>query len=167
MKFRPRHNDKDQEKWGAHTAIDFTGDPGKTLQEPADDADINILMKRMGVTDGSQLPYFQNPRAMYGDFTEVPTDPTELANMVRAAELEFMMIPAEIRQRYRGPEDLFNYLNNPENYDEAVKLGLLAERETPPKSQIDTLVEKIDTLVSSSTGSDKEKPVPPSKGGEK
>ena len=150
MKFRPRYDEGDREAHDAITKIEDFG-PGRTLQEPAEDADINVLMARMGVKDGSQLPYFDNPRALYGDFSEMPTDPVELADILHQGELAFMRIPASVRQRYRTPEELFAWMEDSSNYDEAVKLGLLAPR--PPKTT---------PVVSSSTSSDKEPLVPPS-----
>lgn len=151
----------------SHTAIDFTNDPGRTLQEPAQDADINILMKRMGLKDGSALPHWDNPRLIYGDFSEWPTDPVEIADMMHNANLAFMRLPAAIRQRYSTPEELFRFMNDDANYDEAVKLGLLERKIPPADTPIDTLVKKIDTLVSSSTSSDKEPLVPTPKGAPK
>lgn len=147
-KNRPRHNHKDEADYEDRTALDCTGDPGMTLQEPAEDADINVLMKRMGVKDGSALPYFANPRALYGDLSEMPDDPVELAEIMRQGELAFMRIPASVRQRYRNPEELFAWMNDDSNYEEAVKLGLLERKETHE--------------VSPSTSSVKETLVPPS-----
>lgn len=155
MKFRKRYSTLE-------VGIDFSNDPGKTIQEPTEDADINILMARMGVKDGSALPHFQNAKALYGDFSEMPSDPVDLANMTRAGELAFMRLPANIRQRYQTPEQLFTFMNNNENYEEAVKLGLLEKRQPAAKTPWETLGDKIDTLVSSSTSSDKETLVKPS-----
>lgn len=152
MEFRPRHDQADQELHGELTAIDFTHDPGKTIQEPTEDADINVLMRRMGVKDGSVLPRFDNPKAMYGDFSEWPSDPVELADMLHEGQLAFQRLPAELRKRYGTPEELFNFMNNDENYEEAVKLGLL-ERKPVKKELVQDATNKA---VSSSTSSVKE-----------
>lgn len=167
LSFRPRNNRDDQETHSDADAIDFTGDPGLTIQEPKEDSDINVLMKRMGVTDGSKLPRFENPMAIYGDFTELPDDPTEMANMMREGNLAFMRLPAELRKRYETPEKLFEFMNDDSNYEEAVKLGLLQKRPAPKPDKIDKLIEKMDTFVSSSTSSDKEPLVPTSKSSSK
>lgn len=161
MNFRKRYDEEQNAFHGELTAIDFSTDPGKTIQEPAEDTDINILMHRMGVKDGSQLPYFQNPRAIYGDLSEMPDDPVELANIMHDGKIAFMRIPANIRQRYASPEELFQFMNDDNNYDEAVKLGLLAKRPEAPKDKFDQLIDKMDTLVSSSTSRDKEPLVQP------
>lgn len=154
MKFRTRYHDAQNELEGQLTAIDFTGDPGKTVQEPAEDADINILMQRMGVRDGGVLPHFDNPQMFYGDFTNLPDTPQEMADILYHGELAFRRLPATVRQRYRTPEELFTFMNDPENYDEAVKIGLLAKK-VPTKAP-------DDTVVSSSTSRVKEPLVPTS-----
>ena len=153
---RPRHDASDKEYYGALTALDFTGIRSLTLQAPKADTDINILMARMGYKDGSVLPHFHDPKALYGDFSEWPTDPVQLADMMYQGELAFRRLPAELRKRYETPEQLFNFMNDPKNYDEAVKLGLLAQKPKPEPDKFDKLLEKMDTLVSSSTSSDKE-----------
>lgn len=167
MRFRKRYDDEENKAVGDLEAISFIGDPGRTLQEPAEDADINVLMKRMGVKDGSALPYFQNPRALYGDFSVWPDDPVELANIMREGQLAFLRIPAAVRQRYSTPEELFAFMNDEKNYEEAVKLGLLAKKPDVIKTPLDTLVEKMDTFVSSSTSSVKGDTSAPSNSKEK
>lgn len=128
---------------------DFTNDPGLTVQHPKEDTDINILMERMGVKDGSKLPYFTNPMAIYGDFSQLPTDPTEVAQILHDGELAFMKLPAKLRQRFENTEALFAFMNDNENYDEAVRIGLLEKPKTPAPRP-----------VSTSTSSDKEPLVP-------
>lgn len=131
---------------GAMAAIDFKGDPGKTKQEPAEDADINVLMKRFGVTDNSEMPNFANPNAIWGDFSEFPTNPIDAMNAIRHANLEFMRLPADIRMEFETPANLYNWMANPRNKEEAIRIGLL-EKATPTSA------------VSPSTGSVKESPV--------
>lgn len=135
LTYRKRNDDAENKYEGDLVAIDCSDDPGRTLQEPTEDADINILMKRMGLKDGSALPYFQNPHALYGDFSEMPDDPTEVANIIHDGQVAFMKIPANIRQRYSTPEELFKFMNNNDNYEEAVKIGLLAPKPKEPKKE--------------------------------
>lgn len=123
------------------TEIDFTGDPGKTIQEPTEDCDINVMMKRMNVKDGSTLPYWDRPGQLYDvDLSDLPDDPTTINNIMRAGELKFMALPAEIRGRFENdPAKLYTFLNDDKNVDEARKLGLLAAPE-PPKQPISVRV---------------------------
>lgn len=159
MEFRHPYDDKINEAVAEDSYISFKGDPGKTLQEPAEDADLNVIMRRFGVTDGSILPRFDNPNLLYGDFSEFPTDPIERQNAMRYAELEFAKYPADVRARFGTPGEMFAFMANRENFDESIRIGLLDKKATPPKSALDTIAEKLDTLVSPSTGSVKESPV--------
>lgn len=130
------------------TGIDYTGDPGKTLQAPAEEQDINVIMKRFGITDGSILPRWHDPHAIYGDFSDMPADPVEAHELLRLGEITFMTLPADIRQRFGTGAQLHNWLMDDKNTDEAIKLGLLAKNPTPPLPKVE--------VVSSSTSSDKE-----------
>jgi phage internal scaffolding protein len=64
----------------------------------------------------------------YGDFTGIGDYHTAL-NQVIAAEDEFMSLPAQLRARFENdPAQLINFLDNPENYNEAVSLGLVNKK---------------------------------------
>lgn len=124
------------------SAIDCSNDPGVTQQAPAEETDINVIIKRFGITDGSQLPYWPDSRAIYGDISGYPDDPTELANMMRSAELNFLRLPADVRERFSSPDRLIKFLDDPKNEKEAIEMGLLKDNTT--------------SVVSSSTSSVKE-----------
>lgn len=136
------------------------GDQGMTLQAPAEEHDINVIMKRFGVKDGSQLPYWPDPNAIYGDFSTMPDSPVEAAEILRQGELEFKLLPAEVRNRFESGAQLYHWLADPNHHEEAQQLGLLSKKapekallvrqETPEQAQ----------PVSSSTSSVKEKLVP-------
>lgn len=160
--FRTKFTDDLNTDEGLASRVDFSNSPSMTIKEAVEDTDINILMKRMGVTKGAPLPYFTNANAIYGDVSEFPTDPTELANIMREGQLNFLRLPAELRKRYETPEALWAFMNDDTNYEEAVKLGLLEPKQTPPKDKLDTLIDRLDQVVSSGTSSDKGSLVPPS-----
>lgn len=151
MKWRNPYDEKENDKMDAATQIDFTGDPGMTLQAPAEEQDINVIMKRFGITDGSRLPYWNDPNAIFGDFSELPTDPVEAQEMLRQGQLAFLRLPADVRKHFESGAHLYNWLQDPNNREEAIKMGLL-ETPTVPRPE----------MVSTSTSSDKESLVPPS-----
>lgn len=144
IKWRNPYDQTENDYYDEITAIDCTGDPGMTVQAPAEDLDINVIMKRFGVKDGSVLPYWTDPKAIYGDFTQMPEDPVEAQELLRQGELAFMRLPADIRQNFRSGAHLAEWLNDDTNIPEAIKIGLL------------------DARVSTSTSSDKEPLVPTS-----
>lgn len=152
--WRDQWNDPLTENDRNFSAIDFTGDEGLTVQAPAEEQDINVIMKRFGVKDGSRLPYWTDPKAPYGDFSELPDNPVILAETLRQGELSFKALPADIRNRFGSGPQLYNWLQDENNHEEAVKMGLL-KKVDPPRPQTPS--------VSSSTSSDKEELVPPPK----
>ena len=93
-----------------------------------DECDINNILRQFNVT--GLLPETPlSPR--YGDFTGIGDYHTAL-NRVIAAEHEFMALPAQIRSRFdNDPAKLIDFLENQENKDEAIKLGLVNPVELP------------------------------------
>ena len=99
-----------------------------TQQHFKDECDINNILRQFNVT--GLLPESPlSPR--YGDFTGIGDYHTAL-NRVIAAEDEFMALPAQIRSRFdNDPARLIDFLENQENKDEAIKLGLVNPVELP------------------------------------
>jgi len=101
-------------------------DATRTQQHFKDETDINNILRQFNIT--GQLPTkSMSPR--YGDFTGIG-DYHDALNKVIAAEDEFMTLPAQLRARFdNDPQELIEFLNNPENLDEAQKLGLVKKAE--------------------------------------
>lgn len=103
-------------------------DKSLTRQSEAQDADINVIVKRFNVT--GQLP--QGLRLpTYADFDGIFDFRTAM-DAVRAAEAAFLQVPAEIRARFGNDPHLFvQFCSNPENLGELRKLGLAPEAPNP------------------------------------
>lgn len=96
-------------------------DPSLTIQSQAEEADINVIVRRFGLTGA--LPQVQLPPE-FGDFTEV-TDFRDAMDRVRAAEESFAALPAEIRARFaHDPAAFIDFATAKENLPELRKLGL-------------------------------------------
>jgi phage internal scaffolding protein len=97
-------------------------EPTLAQQQFKDECDINNILRQFNVT--GLLP--ENPLSpRYGDFTGI-MDYQSALNAVIAAEEGFMALPAEIRASFdNDPEQLINFLNDPANKDQAIKLGLI------------------------------------------
>lgn len=114
---------------GFDKASDETGlvclDKSLTQQQFAEEVDINTIVRRFNLT--GQLPStFNMPR--YGDFTGI-SDYHSAMNIVRQADEEFLTLPAELRARFNNdPGQLIEFLENDDNRDEAVKLGLVTPK---------------------------------------
>lgn len=99
-------------------------DESLAQQHMADDADINVIVKRFGIT--GQMP--QNPRLpTYGDFTGV-SDFRSALEAVRDAEEAFGELPGDLRARFQNdPQAYLEFTTNPANQEAIYDLGL-AER---------------------------------------
>jgi len=101
-------------------------DATRTQQHFKDETDINNILRMFNIT--GQLPT-KAITPKYGDFTGIG-DYHSALNAVIAAEDEFMTLPATLRARFdNDPAELIEFLNNPENLDEAQKLGLVKKPE--------------------------------------
>lgn len=113
----------------------FCDDPSLTQQHMADDADINVIVKRFGITgqmpSGVRLP-------TYGDFTGVG-DYRSALEAVRDADDAFMELPADIRTRFdNDPQRYLDFAENPANQEEIYNLGLATRPSGSNPSPIDS-----------------------------
>jgi len=101
--------------------------PSPTVQSMAEDADINVVMQRFGVT--GKMP--ENPRIpTYQDFEDV-FDFRTANEAVMEANRAFMEYPASLRGRFENnPQIFMDWVAKEENREEMQKLGLLKQK--PP-----------------------------------
>lgn len=98
-----------------------------TIQAFGEEADINVMMRRYGMT-GQLSQRAEEP--MYGDFSSAP-DFRAALDLVVTARDEFMSLPPLVRERFRNdPAELLSFLSKAENFDEAVRLGLIDPQAT-------------------------------------
>lgn len=108
-------------------------EPSLAQQQFKDECDINNILHQFNVT--GLFP--ENPLSpRYGDFTGIK-DYQSALNAVIAAESEFDALPAQIRARFNNnPEELINFLENKENLDEAISLGLVDKKTEASVQQV-------------------------------
>jgi len=115
-----------------------------TRQESKRECDINRVMERFEKT--GVLEHQNKYEGRYGDFLDVPQDYHSAVNQVMAAQEMFSELPSKVRKRFGNDPALYlEFLDDPKNAAEAIKLGLAEERlaedatpipkkeETPPK----------------------------------
>lgn len=136
-RFDWRHQyDQTRDELEGQLAAQVSADPGESLtqQQFADDVDINVLVKRLGL-DKVQLPAEAIDPRYYGDVSDVP-DLRTVLDLANEARNKFMELPPKLRSRFNNePAELWDFVNNPENADEAVRLGLLIKPPEPPAEQ--------------------------------
>ena len=94
-----------------------------------EECDINVILRRFAVT--GQLP--DNVRVpQYAEFEEA-FDFMSCMNVIRAGEEAFAAMPSDVRERFANdPARFIAFANNKDNYDEALKMGLVVSRPAPP-----------------------------------
>ena len=105
-------------------------EPTRAQQHHKDECDINEILRRFGKT--GQIPVNVST-ALYEDFSNAVDYHTAL-NAIMAAESEFDTLPSNIRKRFdNDPSNLVYFLQDKNNFDEAVELGLVNPPKTEPK----------------------------------
>lgn len=112
--------------------LDCSGDPGQTKQSFKEECDINVLMARYELT-GELDPMMLNQReGVFGDFCDMQ-DFHEMQERLLAARESFGALPAAVRSRFgNDPGRLVDFLSDPENRSEAVRLGIVEEKASTP-----------------------------------
>lgn len=120
--------------------LEFT-DPSMTEQHFKDECDINNIVARFSET--GVLPQ-GNRQPLFGDFEHFPTDLAASMAMYDEAHARFMELDASIRKQFdNDPAQLLAFLNDPNNREEAIQLGLI-DRSSPAESPVpsqETIVE--------------------------
>lgn len=108
-----------------------------TVQSAREECDINAIMARYEKTGLMKDPNTGAPTRIpqFGDFSDIGD---YHAVMTRLADLQdqFMKLPAKIRARFdNDPGKLVAFVEDDRNYAEAVKLGIVEERQyvQPPE----------------------------------
>lgn len=111
--------------------------PSMAQQQFAYECELNNIVDRnMQYKDPSfvtklQLMHASNPKRepIFGDFSDVPTY-QNAKNTLIAARDQFNTLPAKVRARFdNNPVKLLEFVNDPNSYDEGVKLGLFKEKQ--------------------------------------
>lgn len=121
------HNGYDTEAASDEAAIpaDAQGE-SLTVQSHAEDADINVMLKRFGVL-GRMPESVRVPE--YGDFTQVG-DFRSALHAVMDAQDEFMKLPPRLRAELNNdPQEFLKFVQDPANLDRMREMGLAVKQE--------------------------------------
>lgn len=114
--------------------------PSRTMQEFKDECDINVLMKRYQKT--GLFPQHPGSTPRYVSNIGMP-DYQQSLQIVMQAQEEFNSLNSELRKRFdNDPAKFLAFVNNPENGEELIKLGL---REAPAPAPEPVRVEVVNT----------------------
>lgn len=105
-------------------------DPSLAQQGDKEDADINVLVKRFGVT--GTMPQLNREALDPNQFHEI-TDFHQAVNAIKDATHEFMKMPADIRRRFQNdPHEFLAFVHDDKNREEADRLGITKAMKKKP-----------------------------------
>lgn len=112
-----------------HRVVQETPGPDMAQQHFKEESDINTITSRylrtgvLGNPGASRQPIF-------GDFSSIEF--LDMQNAIADVDSAFMSLPARVRGRFdNSPYQLIRFVENPNNYDECVRLGLLPGKASP------------------------------------
>lgn len=115
------------------------GGNSRTRQEFAAECDINRIVARIGA--GLAAPAVC-PSPVFQDISTVPDNLQDALELVRSSNELFASLPSKVRDRFANdPSQLFAFVANASNRDEAVKLGLIPTPVTTPAPMPDSKTE--------------------------
>ena len=101
-----------------------------------DECDINKIMDRYLRTGCLSDPLNQMKPGTYGDFTEMGDYMENMNKIIQAREM-FDALPSRVRERFgNNPGAMIDFVMDPANQDEAIKLGLLEVKEVNEVKEI-------------------------------
>ena len=107
-------------------------DASLTQQQFKEESDINTIVARF--MKSGVLPTSTN-MPQYVDYEGV-FDFQSAMNVIRSADENFMRMDAKVRARFNNsPQEFLEFFSNPENTDEAIRLGLAV-----PQAVVETKV---------------------------
>ncbi len=110
-------------------------DESRTKQEFVEETEINSLLQRWERT--GKLEHLADGTPQYGDFSNVD-DYCSARLQVAAAEESFLGLPAKLRSRFdNDPGKLLEFLEKPENVQEAVELGIITDPAAPAPEAVE------------------------------
>lgn len=120
MEIRSRYNAGVREGWKSSV-------PSMTQQQFKDEADINYIVSMYD--SSGVMPTFhgdgQPAQPVFGDFASLPDNAQEMYNRMIDAKNNFDSLPLEVRKRFNyDPAAFLDFVDNPENLDELVAMGL-------------------------------------------
>lgn len=104
-----------------------------TSQEFKDECDINTIIRRFGIGENPLQPseWLHNV-----DISDAVVDYQSAMNMINEARDQFMSLPATLRSRFdNNPAQFVDFVSNPDNFDEIVRLGLAVVRVPEPEPE--------------------------------
>lgn len=112
-------------------SYDYSNCPTLTEQHTGHMTDVNYLMEKY---QPDELAAYIAARNQYRkeilnhDFSQEPSL-TDAKNLVYKLQQEFQKLPDEIRSQFKSHVEFLKFLDNPDNQEKMIKLGLMTKKE--------------------------------------
>lgn len=138
----------DQEQVSQETAL-ACPEESLTHQEFAEESDINTIIDRFGIGENPiEIQQWVNNV----DIADAPNDYQSVMNQLNEARDQFMSLPAKVRSQFdNDPGRFVDFVSDPGNGDELVRLGLASKPSEPPPSDTDRIISALNGLAQSSS----------------
>ena len=126
--------------------------PSRTVQSDREGTDLKILLEKYVET--GEIPTVQLPvgEPLDGDFTGLP-DFQEMQNMLIDIQNQFDALPSKVREKFANdPIAMVQFLQDDNNIEEAVKLGLMERSGPDVKKPVEVVVVNRDDSGASHGG---------------
>lgn len=108
----------------------YCDEPSRTKQAFREECDINTIVQR--AKKGMVITNLNTREKRYGDISQIPDYRTAIDTVMRANGL-FMALPSKTRERFSNdPAKYLEFVQDPENTDECIRLGLMTKKEASP-----------------------------------
>jgi phage internal scaffolding protein len=105
--------------------------PSMTRQSEMEACDIHNILKQFSQQGFEQLVRDNAARGQYADLTALP-DYQEALEIVLKSQEAFAALPSQVRDRFQNdPARFVEFLADPANQDEAIRLGLAHDTRVP------------------------------------
>jgi len=120
--------------YGVKTRTEYVDTlPSMTKQSFKDECDVNHIIKRF--KKSGVITHLSDMEAQYGDLTGL--DFQAAMDLVTQANHLFDELPASVRKRFANDPAMFlDFMDNPENAEEMVKLGLATRKEVDTLNRV-------------------------------
>lgn len=132
-------------------SIDCSKD-GRTQQHFQEQCNINTIVEKARKT--GLLSHVNSRIPQYADVSKIP-DYMQAMEIIIKADNAFYSLDAKTRERFANdPANMVEFLRDPKNYDDAVKLGLVEK----PKEPVPEVIQKVRIVPDESNEGQKSEP---------
>lgn len=125
---------------GSTKVVTINNEPSLAIQSQKDQSDINKIMDKYYKT--GMVTHLSRKQGQYADLTQIKDYQSSLQTVIDA-NASFMTLPSAVRKKFQNnPQELLQFLEDPNNKQEAIQLGLIQAPIPTEQKQNDSTITK-------------------------